>query len=251
MLAAFIFANPVFAQEDENINEKNTVRGIVELAEKEGRSDEEYFFTPIIGLYYTDITGLAQSFFTSSDPDVYVNDNPNVNKTDLGGVFGLLIDGQYQIIATDYWRAGFQTGFVYYSPSKTEFQAQVNTTNGCCIVQNGTLKTSSYEIPLMFTFSRYAESDDWITTFKLGPTLIHNKYELEDFEEVAGVSLTTDNENEIIFGAGFDARYRLEDSDNFLLMGFVVNNIFGNNNNSFSGVDSFGNFSTYIGFSFS
>jgi hypothetical protein len=229
----------------------------IEFVEKVGRSESEYFFSPIVGVNYSDVTNISSSFLTSDSKSIS-NDNSggnnsiNVNNTELGAVVGFFVDGQYQITATDYWRAGFQTGLIYEAPSESEFDVNVCDSpndSGCNNpnLEHGSLEFSSLNLPVLFTFSRYAEEDDYIVTLKLGPILSYHWYDL-DFD---GFEASPETETQILFAAGLDGRYRI-DEDNFLLVGFLSTNIFNNNNNNgFSGVNTFGEFSVYAGWSFS
>lgn len=234
----------------------------VSVPPKYGRSATEYFITPIVGLNYIDITQISTSLF-ESDEFMIGGGNGNNNgggggsisteKTQLGGVLGLLLDAQYQITSTDYWRGGFQTGLTYTSPVETRFETLIcpvqNCNNGAnSFTQEGTLETSSWQVPLLFTLSRYAANDRYIITLKLGPSLVYQMYDM-DFD---GFEIEPDDEEQIIFTIGLDGRFRLGESDNFLLVGFQGDNPFGNgNNNTFSGVNTVNAFLVYLGFSFS
>ncbi len=215
----------------------------LDLIDKVGRSATEYFYSPIIGINYINVQQISETF---------INNNPLntgntliVTHTDLGGVIGLLVDGQYQIVDTDYWRAGFQTGLLYTSPAESEFRG--NCPSVTC-VPGGTLEISAVNVPMLFSFARYSESDKYITTFKLGPVMTYQMYDID----VEGIDADPQNEFQILFQVGLDGRYRLGKSDNFFLTGFLTNFSFGGgNNNSFSGVDANSNFAVYIGISFS
>ncbi len=232
------------------------VQANVEVPEKVGRSTSEYFYSPIIGFNYQDVTSIDENFLADTTrflQEFNLNDGGiPVDHTELGGIVGLLIDGQYQIISTSYWRAGFQTGLVYMSPVDSEFTLAKNNCpspghTGPCRA-SGTLEISAVSIPMLFTFSRYAVADRYITTFKLGPMITHHMYDLdfEDFE------LATTNENQVFLQVGIDGRYRLGQSSTFLLTGFMGNlGLFGGNNGNISAVNSSNSIGMYIGVSFS
>jgi hypothetical protein len=211
-----------------------------------GRSPVEFFYTPIIGIKYTDVTGISNSFFTPEHPNYSINNTANVNKTELGGVIGLMIDGQYQIVSTSYWRAGFQSGLLYTSASTSDFVS--NTCTPDCNYNNGTLEMSTIQLPILFTLSRYSAEDNYIVTGKLGPMVTYQMYEAD----LDGFDLQPTHETQIGVTIGLDGRYRLGNSDMFFLMGFDANLAFGDSNNSnFSGVNSLENILAYIGLSFS
>ncbi len=215
----------------------------LDLVDKVGRSTTEYFYSPIIGINYIDVTQISNSF-VNGDPNQSGN-SLSVTHTELGGVIGLLVDGQYQILATEYWRAGFQTGFYYNSPAESEFAGDCPG-NDC--IPNGTLKISSMNVPMMFTFARYAASDKYITTAKLGPVISYQMYDIE----LSDFDADPQNEFQAQFQIGIDGRYRLGKSDNFFLTGFQTTfSMGGGGNGGFSGVDAGTGFGVYIGISFS
>jgi hypothetical protein len=191
------------------------------------------------------------NFIENIDNEFNLNNNSiAADRTELGGVIGLLVDGQYQIVSTSYWRAGFQTGLLYTSPVKTDFVlAKQRCLNAPLCIESGSLKTSEVEVPMLFTMSAYAAADKYITTFKFGPVITYQMYDL-DFEDYKPV---TTNETQILLQLGLDGRYRLGKSDNFFLMGFVgtFGGILGGGDEQFSGVNTGDNISVYIGISFS
>ncbi|MGA2655521.1 MAG: hypothetical protein ABSF18_06035 [Gammaproteobacteria bacterium] len=248
LIALFNTAQAHNHEDDEEVT-------LVEIVEKPGRSEAEYFFSPFVGINYSDVTGISSSAFTSDSKSIFNNNTANVNQTDPGVSVGFFVDGQYQITALDYWRAGFQTGLFYESPNQSKFNVMVcdGANNSNCdgnsnnaYSENGTLKFDSVNLPVLFTFSRYAEQDDYIVTLKLGPVVSFNWYDL-DFD---GFTATPDHETQVLFAAGIDGRYRM-DEDNFLLVGFLATNLFGGSDNSFSGVNTFGEVNVYLGWSFS
>ena len=240
---------------------KYEIEANVNVPPKYGRKAAEYFWTPIVGVDYVDITQLAGNFLQSDTHALQNLDNGAIDtdKTELGVAVGLLFDAQYQITATDYWRGGFQTGLVYTSPAKTKFKADVcestgenNISNECnngskTVQQSGSLENSAVQLPLLFTFSRYAASDKYIVTFKLGPVVAYEMYDL-DFDHY---DIEPENETQIFLNLGIDGRFRLGQSDNFFLIGFEGGSILGGGNNSFSGVDSNSALIVYTGLSFS
>jgi len=212
-----------------------------------GRSATEYFITPIIGVNYVDITQISTNFFESDTREI--KDNVvNVNKTELAGLVGLLFDVQYQITATDYWRGGFQTGLIYTSPADTHFEVEVaDIDSSDQVAEDATLETSSVQLPVLFTLSRYAASDEFILTFALGPLLVYQMYDTD----LEGFHLEPESEMQILFHAGIDGRFRIGDSNNFALVGFDAVPSFGGSGNGFSGVETLGGFMVYAGWSFS
>jgi len=231
-------------------------------------ADAVYFISPIIGANYTDVTQIAPTFFNSQTGNEVIgngsnNNNGNglpVDQTSMSWVVGVLIDGQYRMVSAEYWRAGFQTGFIYSSAIESKFKTDVCTPTNICTdgnnsseifdvtLQPGTLNIKSFQVPILFTFSKYAVNDLYIVTLKLGPSFTRNMFDTN----FAGFELDPTYENEFELMLGIDGRYKLGQSSTMLLVGFIatLSSSFGSGGSTFSGVESLGGFEVYTGISF-